>query len=141
MKINAVWIISSSNVDAHTELFGSPWARHKSSFWTRHNSNFWTRHNSNFWTRHNSNFWTRHNSNFNQTVHVDLYAEYWNDAMYTVDSAKKCSAHYPSHPLRSSGSFMPFLLYHGVQRRMISVGNLFVFLRLLFFALLLLFVT
>ena len=32
-------------------------------------------------------------------------------------------------------------LYHGVQRRMISVDNFFVFLRLLFFALLLLFVT
>ena len=30
---------------------------------------------------------------------------------------------------------------HGVQRRMISVDNFFVFLRLLFFALLLLYVT
>ena len=31
--------------------------------------------------------------------------------------------------------------FHGVQRRMISVVNFFVFLRLLFFALLLLYVT
>ena len=32
-------------------------------------------------------------------------------------------------------------MYHGVQRRMISVDNFFIFLRLLFFALLLLYVT
>ena len=32
-------------------------------------------------------------------------------------------------------------IIHGVQRRMISVDNFFVFLRLLFFALLLLYVT
>ena len=33
------------------------------------------------------------------------------------------------------------LLMHGVQRRMISVDNFFVFLRLFFFAVLLLYVT
>ena len=33
-----------------------------------------------------------------------------------------------------------YLSYHGVQRRMISVDNFFVFLRLSFFALLLLYV-
>ena len=33
------------------------------------------------------------------------------------------------------------LIIHGVQRRMISVDNFYVFLRLLFFALLLLYVT
>ena len=33
------------------------------------------------------------------------------------------------------------LILHGVQRRMISVDNCFVFLRLLFFAVLLLYVT
>ena len=38
------------------------------------------------------------------------------------------------------GEFI-FILAHGVQRRMISVDNFFVFLRILFFALLLLFVT
>ena len=36
---------------------------------------------------------------------------------------------------------MRFLKLHGVQRRMISVDNFFVFLRLLFFALLLLYET
>ena len=34
-----------------------------------------------------------------------------------------------------------YLPLHGVQRKMISVGNFFIFLRLLFFALLLLYVT
>ena len=33
------------------------------------------------------------------------------------------------------------LVYHGVQNRMISVDNFFVFLRLLFFAVLLLYLT
>ena len=36
--------------------------------------------------------------------------------------------------------FFSIFIYHGVQRRMISVVNFFVFLRLLFFALLLLYV-
>ena len=35
----------------------------------------------------------------------------------------------------------PIWYYHGLQRRMISVDNFFVFLRLLFFAVLLLYVT
>ena len=45
--------------------------------------------------------------------------------------------------LRDSSTSFPDLqlLFHGVQLRMISVDNVFVFLRLLFFALLLLYVT
>ena len=39
------------------------------------------------------------------------------------------------------GSFLHRLPEHGVQHRMISVVNVFVFLRFLFFALLLLYVT
>ena len=41
----------------------------------------------------------------------------------------------------SFSAWRNFQSFHGVQRKMISVDNFFVFLRLLFFALLLLFVT
>ena len=47
-----------------------------------------------------------------------------------------------SLPVKAVGSVTDWMeLIHGVQRRMISVDNFFVFLRFLFFALLLLYKT
>ena len=47
----------------------------------------------------------------------------------------------PAPEFTSEQGYFPVNHYHGVQRRMISVNNFFVFFRLLFFALLLLYVT
>ena len=65
------------------------------------------------------------------TINVLIYSKYANEKHLSSNRKTKTFIYY----------IYGICQFHGVQRKMISVDTFFVFLRLLFFALLLLFVT